>query len=76
MVQPLLIVSVALILYGLRAFGRWPLAISGVGGALLYVSMFVLNMSLPLIAAASIILVVGYGFAYLPLLATSLRHPT
>jgi hypothetical protein len=69
-VQPLLIVSVALILYGLRMFGRWPLAISGMGGALLYVSMFVLNMSLPLIAAASMILVVGYGFAYLPLRTT------
>lgn len=73
--QPLLIASVALILYGMRSLGRWPLAISGVGGALLYASMFVLNMSLPLIAASSIILVVGYGFAYLPLLATRFRHP-
>jgi hypothetical protein len=75
-VQPLLIASVALILYGLRTFGRWLLAMSGVGGGLLCVSMFVLNMSLALIAIASAILVVGYGFAYLPLFATSFRDQT
>jgi len=73
--QPLLFVSLALILYGLRRFGRWPLVISGAGGALLYASMFVLNMSLPLIAVSSAILIVGYASAYMPSLATRFRHP-
>jgi hypothetical protein len=72
--QPLLVTSVALILYGMRRFGRLPLAISGMGGALLYVSMFALNMSLPLIAVSSIILIIGYGAAYVPLVSRS-RHP-
>jgi len=63
--QPLLAASVALILYGLRRFGRWPLAISAFGGALLYFSMFILAMSLALIAVSSAILFLGYGIAYL-----------
>ncbi len=62
--QPLFVASLALILYGMRRFGRWPLVISGLGGSLLYVSMFVLAMSLPLIAVSSGVLLLGYGIAY------------
>jgi hypothetical protein len=57
---PLLVASIALILYGMRSFGLWPLAISAFGGALLYVSMFVLNVSLSLVALSSFVLIMGY----------------
>lgn len=57
---PLLVGSIALILYGMRRYGRWPLVISAVGGAMLYVSMFVFGMSLPLVALSSFVLVMGY----------------
>jgi hypothetical protein len=67
--QPIMVASVALILYGMRRFGRLPLAISALGGALLYVSMFVLNMFLPLIVISSAILILGYGLAFRPLLS-------
>jgi hypothetical protein len=62
--QPLLVASVALILYGIRKFGRWPLVFSTVGGASLYISMFVLAMSPVLVIVSSVVLAVGYGFAY------------
>ncbi len=64
--QPLLIASIILILYGLKHFGRFPLAIAAVGGILLYTSMYFLSMSLPLIAVSALILAVAYGFAYGP----------
>jgi hypothetical protein len=49
-----------LILYGMSSFGLWPLAISAVGGALLYVSMFIVNASLPFVALSSFVLIMGY----------------
>ncbi len=64
--QPLLIASIVLILYGLKHFGRFPLAVAAVGGILLYVGMYFLSMSLPLIAVSALILAVAYGFAYGP----------
>jgi hypothetical protein len=57
---PLLVASLASILYGMRSFGRWPLAISAAGGAMLYASMFVLNMYLPFVALSSFVLIMGY----------------
>ncbi len=65
-VQPLLIASIALILYGMRGFGALPLATSGVGGALLYAGMFVLRVSVPVTIIAVLFLGTGYGVAYLP----------
>jgi len=62
--QPLLVASLALMLYGIRRFGILPLATTGVGGALLYASMFVLPMSLPLIAVSSAVMLLGYVMAY------------
>src|SRR5712692_2774681 len=38
--QPLMIASVALILYGMRHFGRLALSVSAIGGVLLYAAMF------------------------------------
>jgi hypothetical protein len=67
--QPLLIVSIALIVYGMKHFGRWPLAIATVGAVLLYVGMFVFNMSVSMIAFAAALLVIAYGIAYAPFLA-------
>jgi hypothetical protein len=64
--QPLLVASVALILYGMRGFRVLPLATSAIGGALLYLGMFVLSISVPVIIVASLILGASYGVAYLP----------
>jgi hypothetical protein len=61
----LFVVSMALIIHGMRKSGTWPLAILGVGGALLYFSMFVVPFSLPLVVISSAILSSGYGFSYL-----------
>jgi hypothetical protein len=66
--QPLLIGSIVLILYGLKDFGRLPVAITAIGGILLYASMYLLGMSLPLIAISASILAVAYGIAYGPLI--------
>jgi len=71
--QPLMIASVALILYGMRNFGRLALGISALGGVLLYSAMFILAMSLPLIVLSSLLLAAGYGVAYGPLLARRMR---
>jgi hypothetical protein len=61
----LFIASMALIMYGMRKSGTRLLAILGVGGALLYFSMFVVPFSLPLVVVSSAVLSSGYGFAYL-----------
>jgi hypothetical protein len=66
--QPLLIASIALILYGMKGFGKLPLAIAAVGGFLLYAGMYLLNMLVPMIAISSVILAGAYGTAYGPLM--------
>ncbi len=71
--QPLMIASVALILYGMRNFGRLVLSISAIGGVLLYAAMFILGMSLPLIVLSSLTLAAGYGIAYGPLVIRRMR---
>jgi hypothetical protein len=74
--QPLFAASMALILYGLKNFGKWPLLISGLGGAMLYVSMFVLAApSLGLIVGSAAILAFGHAMAYLSKPLRRLRVP-
>jgi hypothetical protein len=65
----LLIASIVLILYGLKHFGRLPLAIAAVGGIFLYAAMYLLGMSLWLIAMSTAILAVAYGIAYRPMIS-------
>ncbi len=65
--QPLLILSVALILYGMRNFGKMPLFISATGGALLYASMYLLNMFVPMITISSAVLVAAYALTCGPI---------
>jgi hypothetical protein len=65
MAPSLFVVSMALILFGMRKSGTWPLGILGVGGVLVYFSMFVVPFSLPLVVVSSAVLSSGYGFAYL-----------
>ncbi len=69
--RPLLIVSIVSILYGMRNFGRYPLTFATVGGILLYSGMFVVGMSLAMIAASAIILAGAYGIAYAPMIKGS-----
>ncbi len=71
--QPLMIASLGLILYGMRNFGRLALIISAVGGVLLYAAMFIFGVSLPLIVLSSLILAVGYGVAYGPLVIRRMK---
>ncbi len=66
--RPLLILSIALILYGMRNYGKWSLTFATVGGILLYTGMFVLSMSLAMISASVIILAGTYGIAYAPMI--------
>jgi len=76
-VQALLIVSLGLILYGMRGVGVLPLAMSAIGGVLLYVGMFVLRMSIPVTIGASFALGLSYGIAYLPsLIRRAGRNPS
>ena len=70
----ILAVSIGLVLYGMRKLGKLPLALSGFGGVLLYSSMYLLNMSVPLIALSSIVLATAYGTAYLPFIRRVLRR--
>ncbi len=72
--QPLHIASIVLILYGLKHFGRFPLAIAVVGGILLYAGMYLLGMSLPLMAISALILAMAYGFAYGQLIKRKLQR--
>lgn len=72
--QPLLIASIGLILYGMRGFGYLPLIVAGIGGLLLYVSMYVLGMSIGLIAISSATLAAAYLIAYGPLLMRSAKR--
>ncbi len=69
--QPLIIGSAGLILYGMRNFGMLPLTLAGVGGFLLYTSMYVLNMSILMVAISSATLAAAYVIAYGPLLMRS-----
>ncbi len=71
--QPLMIASVALILYGMRNFGRLAPSISATGGVLLYAAMFILGMYLSLIVLSALVLATGYGVAYGPLLVRRIR---
>lgn len=72
--QPLLILSVALILYGMRNFGKWPLLTSATGGALLYAGMYLLNMFIPMIAISSAVLVAAYVLAYGPVVKGMIKR--
>lgn len=69
--RPLLIASIALILYGMKNFGRWPVAVASIGGLLLYASMYMLNMSIFLIAVSAAILAIAYVIAYGPFVTRS-----
>ncbi len=69
--QPLIIGSMALIVYGMRNFGILPLILAGVGGFLLYTSMYVLNMSIIIVVISSATLAAAYVIAYGPLLMRS-----
>jgi hypothetical protein len=60
----LLMVSVSLILFGMKDSGKLPIALASVGGALLYASMYLLKLWLPLLGLASVILGVAYWMAY------------
>ncbi len=69
--QPLLIASIALTSYGMRDFGRLPLVLAAIGGFLLYVSMYVLGMSIAMIAISGAVIATSYGIAYGPYLTKS-----
>lgn len=71
--QPLLILSVALILYGMRNFGKWSLLTSAVGGTLLYAGMYLLNMFVPMITISSAVLVAAYALAYGPIVKGKIK---
>jgi len=62
--QPLLIGSIALILYGMKSFGSLPLALATLGGVGLYSGMYLLSMSISMIATSSIALGAAYAMAY------------
>ena len=65
--QPLLIVSLGLILFGMRSLGFLPLAMSAIGGGLLYVGMFTFDMAILMTLIGAFFIGVGYGTAYIPL---------
>lgn len=63
--QPAFVLSMILIVYGMRYHGNRPLVLSAVGGGLLYLSMYVI-FSLPLVAISGMILAASYVLAFLP----------
>ena len=69
--QPLLIASIALIMYEMKNFGRLPITLAAVGGSLLYAGMNMLNMSIPLIVVSAGILAISYAIAYVPFIVKS-----
>lgn len=72
--QPLLIASIVVILYGMKSFGRWPLFIASIGSLMLYSSMYLLNMSFPMLALSATILATAYAIAYGPLVKRHLNY--
>jgi hypothetical protein len=74
-VGPLLLaISISLILFGMKDSGKLPVALASVGGALLYASMYLLNMWLSLLGLASVILGVAYWMAYSSIVRRLIRR--